>query len=81
MMLGDQAMPGTPMEYQDDSIQETLAEESIKEGKVASLASNAEIFTCHWDSCDQHFTNLRDLALHVNNSHIAALPWNTRYET
>lgn len=79
-MLGDQDEPiDTPMAVQD-SIQETVADESIIEFKETSQDTNAETFNCHWDTCDHQFLTLRDLALHVNNSHIAALPWNTRYQ-
>jgi hypothetical protein len=77
-MLQDDETIDTLMDAQD-SAQETVVEQSIHELKNATLENNATTFVCHWETCDQHFPTLRDLALHVNNSHVAALPWNTRY--
>jgi hypothetical protein len=76
MMLGDQQESiDATMEVQD-SVQDTVADESCKD---IQEHVHEERFDCRWEACDQTFQNLRDLALHVNNSHIAALPWNTRY--
>ena len=78
-MLGEQNdLTDTSIKVQD-SAQETITEQSIQELKDIIQENNADTFICHWENCDHQFLTLRDLALHVNNSHIAALPWNTRY--
>ncbi len=77
-MLGDTDIP--MMTETQDSIQETVSGDVIPNIEALVKARVVEdTFDCRWDTCDQKFLNLRDLCLHVNNSHIAALPWNARY--
>ena len=84
MMLGDKESHDVLMMMEtQDSIQETVSGETVPNNELLVIVPGGKVveetFDCRWETCDQKFLNLRDLCLHVNNSHISALPWNARY--